>query len=137
MSTTREDGQRGEMQAAQFLQKQGLRIVARNYRTHRGEIDIVALDGSTICFVEVRLRKSSELGSPLETVGFRKQRKLCYAAMEFVVKNSDICKSNAFRFDVIGIDKTTNALVWIKNAFELVTYSPRPNSPQHFKTLVL
>ncbi|HSG69457.1 MAG TPA: YraN family protein, partial [Planctomycetaceae bacterium] len=62
-------GDRGERLAVRHLKKSGLKIVARNYRNRFGEIDIIALDGQTIVFVEVKTRKSNAAGSPLEAVG--------------------------------------------------------------------
>jgi putative endonuclease len=112
-------GKTGEELAADYLEKNGYRILARNYKTRLGEIDIVALDKDTICFVEVKARLSDEFGLPQEAVSFFKQRQISKAALIFIKKNNLLDKKA--RFDVVsiryagGIPKIT----LIKNAFEL------------------
>lgn len=117
MSETKSIGDFGESRAALFLQEQGLQIVARNYRTRRGELDIVARDGQTWCFVEVRLREDARYGSPLETVRHQKQRRIYYAAMEFMIRNKYRLNASACRFDVISIERENRKITWIRNAF--------------------
>jgi putative endonuclease len=112
-------GQIGEERATLYLQEHGVHIVARNYRTRRGELDIVAQDGDTLCFVEVRLRTENSFGSPLETVVARKQRRLVYAAMEYLARHSRSMNKYACRFDVIAVERTPMRITWIKNAFDL------------------
>ncbi len=110
-------GQSGEERAALYLQEHGLRIVARNYRTRRGELDIIAEEAGTLCFVEVRLRGDSRFGSPLDTVGVKKQRRISYAALEYLAKHSRILVNYPCRFDVISIERIPPRVIWIKNAF--------------------
>ena len=69
-------GHRGEEEATRYLRSRGYRIVGRRERVLRGDIDIVALDGRTVVFVEVRSRSDTRHGHPAETVGALKQRRL-------------------------------------------------------------
>ena len=73
-------GRWGEEQAADYLRRQGYRIVACNWRCRLGELDIVARDRGTLCFVEVKLRGSGAIGLPREFVDSRKQSRLRAAA---------------------------------------------------------
>ena len=74
-------GDRGERAAEKYLKRQGYRIISRNYSTPWGEIDIVALDGTTIVFVEVKTRQSIAAGHPFEAVTHEKQSKLTLIAL--------------------------------------------------------
>lgn len=94
-------GDRGERLAVRHLKKSGLKIVARNYRNRFGEIDIIALDGQTIVFVEVKTRKSNAAGSPLEAVGESKQSKVIQVAQAYLKERRLF--EYSVRFDVIGI----------------------------------
>lgn len=111
-------GQQGEDLAAAFLKKNGLRIRARNVRLKSGEIDLVAQDGDTLVFVEVKARTSNLFGSPLEAVDNRKIRQVSRAAQEYLLRQN--LPEQAMRFDVIGILLTTPPqITHIENAFEL------------------
>jgi putative endonuclease len=77
-------GRRGEEEAAKYLRGLGYRIVARRERVLRGDIDIVALDGRTVVFVEVRTRSNTLHGHPAETVGFSKQRRVAELANAYI-----------------------------------------------------
>ena len=94
-------GDKGERAAVRFLTKKGMRIVARQYRNQFGEIDIIALDGTCIVFVEVKTRQSANSGQPFEAVDNRKQRKLTKLALVWLKKNKRL--SQSARFDVISI----------------------------------
>lgn len=111
-------GRSGEQSAERYLRNRGLQLVTRNYRCAQGEIDLVMRDGETLVFVEVRLRKSTEYGSPLETVSAAKQRKVIAAAQHFVLSQK-VSSRQALRFDVIGIvgNGTDETIEWIHNAF--------------------
>ncbi len=80
-------GQRGEHEAARFLQRLGYKILARGRRLASGELDLVALDGRTIVFVEVKTRTSQEVGHPAEAVDAVKQRKLTRLAVTFMKRH--------------------------------------------------
>lgn len=68
-------GRQGEDAAAAFLQDHGCEILARNFRTPRGEIDIIAREGQSVIFVEVKTRRTERFGRPAAAVGYRKQQK--------------------------------------------------------------
>ncbi len=115
-------GQRGESAAARFLRKKGYEIVARSDRQRLGEIDLVAVDGSTIVFVEVKTRRSHEAGHPADAVDPQKQRRLTRLALAFL-KRHGLLESPA-RFDVIAVtwpaDCRTPTIEHYENAFEAV-----------------
>lgn len=95
-------GGSAEDRAARFLKRQKYRIVDRNVVCGRlGEIDIVALSGDVLVFVEVRYRASSRFGSAAETIGADKQRKLTRAADHYLSRNPH---AGPVRFDVVAID---------------------------------
>jgi putative endonuclease len=114
---TRDLGASAEDLAARHLARLGYRIVARNYRTRSGEIDLVGMDGSVLCFIEVRARTSADFGSPEETVGGRKQRRIILAAQHYLA--TQVRGEPACRFDVVGVDLKTEAVRLVKSAFEL------------------
>jgi len=94
-------GQQGEQLAVDYLKKKGYRIIARNYRYHRNEIDIIALYKKRLCFIEVKTRSSTEKGHPAEAVTPEKQKEIIKAArayLAFCVHDECDC-----RFDVIAI----------------------------------
>jgi putative endonuclease len=93
-------GDRGEEIAARFLKKSGLKILKRNYTSPSGEIDIIARDGDTVVFVEVKTRSDDQFGSPAEAVGERKQHKIRTAAMHYLQK---LKKQPPARFDIVSI----------------------------------
>jgi putative endonuclease len=94
-------GQQGEQAAARYLKRLGYRIVAHDDRMKSGEIDLVAVDGATIVFVEVKTRRSQEAGHPAEAVDAVKQRRLTRAAVTFL-KRHGLLEQPA-RFDVVAI----------------------------------
>lgn len=91
-------GIRGERAAARFLRRQGMRVLVRGYRTPLGEIDLIARDGDTLVFVEVKTRRQ---GAPAEAVTPEKQRRLTLAALHFL-KRHDLLEQRS-RFDVVAI----------------------------------
>jgi putative endonuclease len=94
-------GIKGEDLAEKFLKKKGYRILARNFKTPVGEIDIVADDGGTLVFVEVKTRGGGTFGRPFEAVDARKKEKLRKVAL-YYLKNR--CKNDTpSRFDVLSI----------------------------------
>jgi len=106
-------GGAAEEAAARFLERQGLAIVARNYRTRLGEIDLVARDGATLVFVEVRMRSSAEYGGGAESIGWRKRSRIEAAARQYL---ANLRREPPCRFDVVTLDGGTP--VWLKGAFE-------------------
>ena len=112
-------GQTSETVAARFLKKQRYKILETNYRTRQGEIDIIARDGNTIAFIEVKARTSDHFGNPKGAVTLQKQRKISMAALQYL-KATEQSDAKA-RFDVVSISSRSDppAIEIIKNAFEL------------------
>ncbi|MSQ52428.1 MAG: YraN family protein [Betaproteobacteria bacterium] len=77
-------GRRAENLACDFLQRQGLTLVERNWRSRFGEIDLVLREGKTIVLVEVRLRSNSRFGGPAESIDARKRARLLAAAKQYL-----------------------------------------------------
>jgi putative endonuclease len=94
-------GTEGEMLAARYLAAKGYRIVARNFRFLRNEIDIVARDGDELCFIEVKTRASLDKGHPAEAVTLRKQKEIVRAASGYLAGQENPWIN--CRFDVITI----------------------------------
>jgi putative endonuclease len=110
-------GDRGEQEAARYLQRQGLRILQRGYHSGLGEVDLVALEDDVIVFVEVKARRQ---GSPAEAVTTEKQRRLTLAALHFLKKHRMLDQRS--RFDVVAIiwpdDRSPPQIEHIRDAFE-------------------
>jgi putative endonuclease len=97
-------GRLGEQLAAEHLIRRGFRIVERNYRTRWGELDIVAFDGRTLAFCEVKTRRLSAPGrSPLESVHAIKRSKVRKMAGTWLIERSDRPRADTLRFDAIGV----------------------------------
>lgn len=94
-------GNRGEREAARHLRSQGFKIVARNARSRLGELDLIALDGECVVFVEVKTRTSHAAGNPVEAVTFAKQKKLTQIALAYL-KQKKLLDHRA-RFDVVAV----------------------------------
>lgn len=94
-------GESGEELAKRFLESSGYCIVARNWRCKLAEIDIIARDGETLVFIEVKTRTDSAFGSPADAVTLRKQRQIGKAAQWYLAEH-DLFGTPA-RFDVIAI----------------------------------
>lgn len=94
-------GKRGEELACRELRRQGYAIVARRYRTRYGEIDIVAMDGGVLVFVEVKTRSSERFGTPLAAVTPVKQRRLTRMALDYLARSRTA--GVPCRFDVVSV----------------------------------
>jgi putative endonuclease len=94
-------GERGEDAAARFLKRKGYRILARHLDSPLGELDIIAVDGRTIVFVEVKTRSSDAAGHPADAVDDRKQQRMTRAALAYL-KSQGLLKYSA-RFDVVAV----------------------------------
>lgn len=94
-------GDKGERAAVRVLKKAGYKILAKQYVNQFGEIDVIAMDGDQIVFVEVKTRQSTEHGQPHEAVDARKQRKLTKLGLAWLKKHKRLEQSA--RFDVISI----------------------------------
>ena len=111
-------GRDGEEQAAAFLEARGFAIVARNVRSHAGEIDLVALDGEVLVFCEIRTRRTRAQGGALESVTRAKQRQVVRVAEHFLARHPRFA-ARPVRFDVVAIDRRDDAVevTWIADAF--------------------
>lgn len=94
-------GRRGEDAAAEYLSRRGYTILARNFRCRLGELDIVARDGRTLVFVEVRTRLSDKFGLPEESVDTRKKARLQRLALYYLHKYG--LGEATCRFDVVAV----------------------------------
>jgi putative endonuclease len=115
----KELGMRGEDEATRLLKNKGYKILDRNYRCRFGEIDIVAREGDTIAFVEVKTRGSEDFGSPKEALDTRKRRHITRASMDYLNRHRRSGDAH-IRFDVVTVEKKGDRFVLelIKNAFE-------------------
>lgn len=98
-----EIGKQGENLASDFLQQKGMKIIKRNFRFDRGEIDLVCLDKETLVFVEVKTRTNREYGSPVEAVSEKKAAQIRKVAEGFLMEKGDGLEFQEIRFDVVGI----------------------------------
>lgn len=116
---TRTVGSNAEQLADNFLKRQGLATVTRNFRCRLGEIDLIARDGDAIVFVEVRYRASNRFSRAGQTVDIHKQRKLIRTAALFTAMRPKYANC-VMRFDVVAIDADEHgkkSIDWIKDAF--------------------
>lgn len=113
-------GDRWEQVAADWLQARGWSLLARNYRCKLGELDIVARDGDTVVFVEVRARSNLRYAGAAASVGPRKRRRLERSARHFLCRHPELADGPC-RFDVIAFEPRKSApghrLNWIRGAF--------------------
>ncbi len=110
-------GKQGEAFACDYAVTLGMRVMARNFRGRRGEIDLIMRDGDTVVFVEVKTRTGSRYGTPAEAVDYFKRKKISATAREYAAKNR-LYEQN-FRFDVAEVYRDQNGFTihYIKNAF--------------------
>ena len=112
-------GKKGESVAVHYLKQQGYKIIAQNYRSKAGEIDIIAREKRTLVFVEVKTRRSRSFGNPKWAVTPRKQKNISMAALHYLKMTGQ--NNVGARFDVVSIlaqgEETLIELV--RNAFDL------------------
>jgi putative endonuclease len=108
-------GEAAEELAARLLAKKGLVVVARNYRTRFGEVDLVARDGATLVFVEVRARTWAAFGGAAGSIDARKQRRIVAAARHYLAR---LGTEPPCRFDVVTLQGPQGEPAWIRGAFE-------------------
>lgn len=99
--TTKQIGDEGEQMAVQMLKADGYQIIERNFRTRAGEIDIIAKDGGTLVFVEVKAKKDDFFGTPGEMITKRKLEKIKRTAKTYLSEND---KNRDWRIDAILIE---------------------------------
>lgn len=111
-------GRAAEYRAKKYLQKQGLRFVAANYRSRDGEIDLIMRDRGVLVFVEVRCRQNDRYGQALESIDEFKINKIIAAAERYLLAINPEGEDLNVRFDVVaydhGLDKPP---LWLRNAF--------------------
>jgi putative endonuclease len=112
-------GRYGELVAAEFLAQAGMRIVARNWRCATGEIDIVAAQGGTLVFCEVKTRSSLAFGSPAEAVTYAKQRRLRALALCYLAERPGSWQS--IRFDVVAILRPRDSPISIEHLQDVLS----------------
>lgn len=107
-------GKGAEARAAQYLQTQGLKIIERNFRSRYGEIDLIARDGDTLIFVEVRARQSSAFGGAAASITAAKQEKITRTAQHYLttLRHTPRC-----RFDAVLLSGANGTVEWIQDAF--------------------
>jgi putative endonuclease len=112
-------GKMGEDLACGELERRGYVIVARRYRRRSGELDIIARDGDTIVFVEVKARQGHAFGHAAEAVGFYKRRRMAQLAKEYVIRHR--LTDRPCRFDVVSIhfDEPCPVIEVYRNAFSM------------------
>ncbi|HKJ09325.1 MAG TPA: YraN family protein [Gammaproteobacteria bacterium] len=109
-------GRRAETAACRYLQRRGLRLLARNYRCRVGEIDLIMGDGDSLVFVEVRYRRSVRFGGAAESIDRRKQARIIACASHYLQQHPGLAARPA-RFDVVAI-AADDQVSWIPDAFQ-------------------
>jgi len=104
--STHQRGQEWEERAAGFLTRRAWKVLERNYRTPVGEIDLIVRRSDTLAFVEVKGRRSSRKGDPLEAVSPRKVKRICAAAALYLAQTRE--KAKIYRFDVVTVGPDKN-----------------------------
>ena len=110
-------GRQAEDRAAQYLRRAGLQILARNARFKAGELDLIALDGEQLVFIEVRARAISRFGTAADSITATKQARLVRAAQAWL-QQQRAHQHRAVRFDVMAFDGSAEPQ-WIRHAFEV------------------
>jgi len=112
----KELGRAGEDEAVRFLKRKGLRIIGRNVRVGKYEIDLIAQDGEEIVFVEVKTCKNDKWNYPEDKVNYKKRKNLKRAGNRYLLRYFP--KTKYYRFDIVAITWEPNISVyWIKDAF--------------------
>ena len=110
------DGAQAEHWAAQYLIRQGMKLIAQNYRGRFGEIDLIMQDGAALVFVEVRSRRNADFGGAAASIDARKQQRIIRTAQQYL---STLAHAPPCRFDAVLMDDAQGRnFQWIKNAFD-------------------
>jgi len=112
-------GERGEALALEKIKRLGYRNIVKNYRCRLGEVDLVAMDGNELVFIEIKTRRGRPLGFAKEAVNLRKQKQLSKVALSYMKANN--CCDVSARFDVVAVAVGNGPpqIEVIRNAFEL------------------
>jgi len=109
-------GAQAEQLAVQYLQQQGLKLIGQNYRGRFGEIDLIMQDGTTLVFIEVRLRRNAGFGGAAASIDTHKQQRIVRTAQQYL---ANLARIPACRFDVVLLDGVEERnMQWLKNAFD-------------------
>lgn len=126
LTPKKHQGNKAEQQACQFLQRNGLILLEKNYTTRAGEVDLIMLDkndAEMLVFIEVRYRKNTDFGGAAASVTPKKQQRIIKAALAYQQQNAP---QSSMRFDVIAIEGDNNEkdceINWIQSAFDGSTY---------------
>lgn len=114
---TRRIGKQKEQLAAEYLQKQQVELLERNYYTQNGELDLIGRDQGVLVFFEVKYRKGAAYGSAAAAVNPGKCKRMVKAARHYLFTHGKREADTECRFDVIAIDGSQ--ITWIRNAFSL------------------
>lgn len=114
-------GELGERIAARWLRRQGWRIIAHRFRSGRRDVDLIVEREGVVAFVEVKARRGSQFGDPVEAVTWRKQRELIRSANVWIDRFG--APGRSYRFDVVGVlmDSELVRVRHVENAFSLST----------------
>ena len=115
---SKEKGDRGEDRAAAFLRRQGYRILERNYRCPLGEMDIIAREGKTLVFIEVKTRSTDRFGPPEAAIGSQKQRRMTAIALCYLKGKGWLGTPARFDVAAVNIQEGRETVTLHKNAFD-------------------
>ncbi len=113
--TKRSLGRRGEERAALYLERQGMRIAARNFTCRQGEIDVIGFHKGCLVFVEVKYRRDERRGTPESAVTLQKMEKICRTA-DYYRYLHHYGEERPVRYDVVAV--SGEEIRWYENAFE-------------------
>lgn len=115
-----DNGRAAEQLACRFLTDRGLTAVTTNYRCRYGELDLIMRDGALLIVVEIRYRRRSVFGGPIESISPAKQRKIALTTQHFI-RRHPAYRNDPVRFDVVGLTGTLRApdIRWLPGAFTM------------------
>ena len=109
-------GVQAEQWAVRYLQQQGLKLIAQNYRSRFGEIDLIMQDGTSLVFIEVRLRRNAHFGGAAASIDAHKQQRIIRTAHQYL---AGLAHTPPCRFDAVLMDDVDGENAqWLKNAFD-------------------
>lgn len=116
---TTQKGRAAERLAAAYLQQRNLEIIQRNFRSRYGEIDLIARDQATLCFVEVRSRLNARFLSPIVSITASKQQRITYTAQCFLAAYPQAAPCRFDVVEVLAANLPTQQIIWTRDAFRL------------------
>lgn len=115
LSNSKQIGSFYEQQACRFLQRQGLKLIDKNVKLKKGEIDLIMQEGSCLVFIEVKYRTLPNYGGAISSISSQKQRILLKTAYLWLAKQKLSAVQSEYRFDAVTFEGDTNKVNWIKN----------------------